>query len=165
MRIGEVEYFDEKNDQWLNLEEYHELNLPSNLMFQKLDLARTALQKHQIAQKLTIYPPYEANLLGYWILEYLEYPIFLQCGNHERNPIKLILVYDHIKEKYTLCYCTIYDDLSDFFIGETGPNGTSLPLELELLIKEEVVIESASIDEILEAIKQEGGNKSSMLQF
>ncbi|MCB0643176.1 MAG: hypothetical protein KDC44_16120, partial [Phaeodactylibacter sp.] len=162
---GEVEYYDEKNDTWINTPEYEQLELPSNLMFRKLDFARKQLQKQQIAQKLTIYPPYEANLLGYWILDYLEYPIFLQCGGDSRQPIKLVLVYDHVKESYALCYCTVYDDLSDFFIGEVGQKGATLPLELELLIKEEVILEDASLDNILEAIKREGGNASSVLQF
>lgn len=155
LRIGQVECYDERLDTWVDEPDYNFEVLPSNYMFTQLQQAQRTLTKRGIPCRLMVYPPYEANLLGYWILDYLEYPIHLDCGAFQFHPIKLILIFDHFKETYGLYYCTIYDDLTDFFAGEFPPPKADYQLELKLLIKEETLIESKSLDAVIEIIAQQ----------
>ena len=168
LRIGketEVEAFSEKDQEWIPYAAQQEDPLPNVVMTEHLRDIQTELKQQKIQTRLLLYPPYEANLLGYWILDYLEYPLILQCHPETRHPIRLILVYDFSLHLYRLFYCTTYDDLSDFFMNDLPAKTEDIQLQLELLIKEELVIETASKEQIIEIIAEQQRGLGSALPF
>lgn len=168
LRIGqevEVEAFLEKDQTWVSYAAQKADPLPNKVMEEALKEIQDELRRQKIQTRLLLYPPYEANLLGYWILDYLEYPLILQCHLETKNPIRLILVYDFSLLLYRLFYCTTYDDLSDFFVCAPLPQHSEIQLQLELLIKEELVAETASKEQMMEIIAEHQRGLGSPLPF
>lgn len=150
-RIGKVEFFDEQHNRWIPGDTYPFDDLPTVRMRKMLEEAAKLLLDQGANCRLVLYPPYEANLIGYWIMEYLEYPLILDCPI-SGSPSRLILAFDTTKNLYRLFRCSVYDDLSDFFHGHILESQSDLPLQLELLIKEETLAESDSPREIARII-------------
>ena len=151
-RIGDVECFDEKTQQWIPKASYPFDELPTQRMESRLKQVKTYLDQWGIASRLVLYPPYEANLIGYWILDYLEYPMLLECPDSSPEPARTVLAFDTIRETYRLYLCSVYDDLSDFFHGSLLESNSQIPLQLELLIKDGLLSESPSAEEIARVI-------------
>lgn len=148
-RIGEVEFFDERKNQWIPREEFSFDDLSTSRMERRLKEVKTLLENWHVSANLALYPPYEANLIGYWILDYLEYPMLLECPiPDDQRPGHLVLAYDTIRDTYKLYFCSVYDDLSDFFYGHMLDSQSHIPFLLDLLIKEDLIAESASAEEI-----------------
>lgn len=147
-RIGDVECFEEKNQLWTPRAQYPFDNLPTQRMEKQLKEVKKHLDQWGIPNKLVLYPPYEANLIGYWILDYLEYPMLLECTGTSIEPTRTILAFDSIRDLYRLYLCSVYDDLSDFFHGSMVEASSAMPLQLELLIKDGLIAESQSAEEI-----------------
>jgi leucyl-tRNA---protein transferase len=147
-RIGPVECFLEKKQQWVPIAGYPFNDLPTERMEINLREVKRHLDDWGMPSQLALYPPYEANLIGYWILDYLEYPMLLECGapdGLDRN--KTIVVFDATRDIFRLLSCSVYDDLTDFFHASLSENPSSFSLQLELLIKEELVTETnAALD-------------------
>ena len=152
LRIGPVQFYSEPTDEWKALSELDAYNLPPARMQRRLEEVRKQLESKGIRSNLFLYPPYEANLIGYWILDYLEYPLLLHCHAHPQHPIRLVLAFDHLQEQYRLFFCSTYDDLTDFFASGKNKGSAQYPSEMELLIKEEVVAESPSAEEMVSII-------------
>ncbi|MFZ2900913.1 MAG: arginine-tRNA-protein transferase [Saprospiraceae bacterium] len=150
-RIGEVEFFDERHNRWIPGDAYPFDDLPTIRMRRMLEEVAEQLLGWGAECRLVLYPPYEANLIGYWIMEYLEYPLILDCPVPE-TPWRLVLAFDTAKNLYRLYRCSVYDDLTDFFHGHILETQSDLPLQLELLIKEETLAESGSSQEIARII-------------
>lgn len=146
-RIGQVEFFDERTNRWIPGETFSFDDLPTVQMRKKLEEVAERLTEWGVACKLALYPPYEANLIGYWIMDYLEYPLILDCPLPE-SPVRLALAFDTTKSMYRLFRCSVYDDLSDFFHAHIAESQSDIPFQLELLIKEETLAESKSAEEI-----------------
>jgi len=147
-RIGAVECFEERSQRWIPRQQYPFDELPTQRMEQRLKLVKAYLDHWNITNKLVLYPPYEANLIGYWILDYLEYPMYLECPGVSPDPTRTVLAYDTIRETYLLYLCSVYDDLSDFFHANLQEATSPIPLQLELLIKDSLLAESPSAVEI-----------------
>lgn len=147
-RIGAVECFEEKSQQWIPKTHYPFGDLPTQRMELRLREVKNYLDAWNLPNKLVLYPPYEANLIGYWILDYLEYPMLLECMDTMLEPTKTILAFDTIRDTYRLYLCSVYDDLSDFFHGSLLDAVTQIPLQLELLIKDGLLAESTSAEEM-----------------
>ncbi|MDV7400569.1 hypothetical protein RZS08_54640, partial [Arthrospira platensis SPKY1] len=77
-RIGDVECFDEKTQTWLPKADYPFDDLPTDRMARRLREVKQYLSQWNLPGRIVLYPPYEANLIGYWILDYLEYPMLLE---------------------------------------------------------------------------------------
>lgn len=153
LRIGKVEYFREESHRWLPYETIDLDLLPNQLMRSKLQEFQQVLDKQDLESILFLYPPYEANLLGYWILDYLDYPLILQLQLKEEGDQRIILGFDYRQHLYLLYQCTIYDNLKDFFLPlmEQGPS--KIPLKFELLIKEKLLTKATTPEEILIFLK------------
>ncbi|MBK8491020.1 MAG: arginine-tRNA-protein transferase [Saprospirales bacterium] len=158
-RIGKVECFDERSQLWVPKPDFSFQNLPTQRMEHSLKEVKGYLDELAIQNTLVLYPPYEANLIGYWILDYLEYPMLLECFiANSTAPKRTVLAYDTIRESFLLYQCSVYDDLSDFFHSSLLDNVTDMPLQLELLIKEDLIAESASGKEMAHIIANLGEN-------
>jgi hypothetical protein len=97
-------------------------------------------------------------------LDYLEYPLILQCGSDLAGVVQLIATYDHLKEKYRLFYCSNYDDLSEFFLGAQMLRKSTYPVQLGLLIKEETILETDSVTELAKAVIDQRQGKPPFLE-
>jgi arginyl-tRNA--protein-N-Asp/Glu arginylyltransferase len=153
LRIGPVEFFREESHQWLPYDTIDHQQLPNQVMHSKLLEFQQIADSRELESNLFLYPPYEANLLGYWILDYLDYPLILQLQLREDSEHQIILGYDYRQGLYLLYLCTVYDNLKDFFLPlmEKGP--TKIPLKFELLIKEKLVMKSADPQMILQQLE------------
>jgi arginyl-tRNA--protein-N-Asp/Glu arginylyltransferase len=160
LRIGEVECFHEKENEWVPYTEFPVSKLQSEILKDRLEAISLRLSVQRTSFQTKLYPPYEANLIGYWILDYLEYPYFIECKAPGIYPYRMILIFDHLKEVYRLVLCSVYDDLSDFFISGGSPPNSSKQLEFGLLIKEEILAESPSADVMAEIIANELNKRS-----
>ncbi|MCB0706332.1 MAG: arginine-tRNA-protein transferase [Saprospiraceae bacterium] len=153
LQIGEVDYYDELTSKW---NPFTNLDL-DNLAPQEIEKALVAfgqkLQEIGLKSHIYLYPPYEANLLGYWILDYLDYPLILEVQNGQAD-MSLILCYDHRSKRYHLYQCTVYDNLDDFFRPFMKIDKPQFPLKFELLIKEKVLLKTHSEAEIILAIQE-----------
>jgi arginyl-tRNA--protein-N-Asp/Glu arginylyltransferase len=163
-RIGEVECYDERSDTWIHETNFNFQQLPPVILNDKLQAAQQALAELNFDSKILLYPPYEANLIGYWVLDYLEYPLILQCGSDLAGVVQLIATYDHLKEKYRLFYCSNYDDLSEFFLGAQMLRKSTYPVQLGLLIKEETILETDSVTELAKAVIDQRQGKPPFLE-
>jgi leucyl-tRNA---protein transferase len=141
-RIGPVECFSEKTQQWIPMQAYPFHDLPTHRMEKRLLEVKEYLDQWGLSCQLVLYPPYEANLIGYWILDYLEYPILLECVQSETDSLRTVVIFDATRDIYRLYLCSVYDDLSDFFHANLPDIDTRIPLLLELLIKEELLSEA-----------------------
>ncbi|MCB9283942.1 MAG: arginine-tRNA-protein transferase [Lewinellaceae bacterium] len=155
-RIGPVECFDEKSQQWIPKQEFPFEDLPTRRMEQALLEVKGYLDEWSIPNNLVLYPPYEANLIGYWILDYLEYPMLLECVSTTLPaPGRMVVAYDTIRDSFLLYQCSVYDDLSDFFHSSLLDSTTNMPLQLELLIKDELLAEVSSGKEMARIIAEQ----------
>lgn len=147
LRIGEVECFDEKTERWLHLSEYPPERLPTRVMEDKLLALSKQLDQANIRNRLMYYPPYEANLLGYWLLEYLEFPLVLLFHTNGFDQLVPIAVYDPYKDLYRIHLCSAFDDLSHVFSRANDRTRGRFPLLNELMIKENTLLETPNVEE------------------
>lgn len=162
LQIGAVDYFNEELFTWEPYESLKESMLFTNIIKQKLEDFKVKLARSGIEAELFLYPPYEANLLGYWILDYLDYPIIILLPGRT-DEYKLVICYDHRQNRYHFYECTVYDSLADFFKPYMDIENAQYPLMLELLLKDQTVIKSSSeqvvldqVSEKVQAIKRSG---------
>ena len=134
-----------------------ESKLFTNVIKQKLGQLKDELVSQGIEAELFLYPPYEANLLGYWILDYLDYPLIILMPGRTKE-YKLVICYDHRQNRYHFYECTVYDSLAAFFNPFMDIEDATYPLMLELLLKDQTVLKSSSeqdtLDQVLETVQE-----------
>ncbi|MBR9923204.1 MAG: GNAT family N-acetyltransferase [Bacteroidetes bacterium] len=154
LQIGPVEYYEESAVSWYPWEEINIEFLPTAVMEKELQRIQKVLTKEGILSKLYLYPPYEANLLGFWILDYLDYPLVLELPLHPGDS-RLIICYDHRNGSFHFYHCTYYNDLGDFFRAYMELDMAEHPIKYELLIKERTLIKTRSENELIKLVKEE----------
>ena len=152
LRIGTVDYYNERLNQWEAYESLDRKDLPTQQMYDQLKRVQKEVAKKGLTCKMVLYPPYEANLLGYWILDYLEFPLVLQFPEDPGHADRLIVAFNHLTLKFHLYHCSAYDDLSDIFLSSTEWTPDSLPYLLKLMIKEEQLAQHEDPSYIAEVI-------------
>ena len=157
LKVGEVEYLDIQSQSWLPYKDMATSNLPHQIMNQALVQAYESLKKINIDSKLMIYPPYEGTIFGLWSLDYLEYPIILEiAASNAQSVVSLVLCFDSVSNSYKLFYCSNFHDLSSYYDGSTDPalaeGGVSHDISWEVKFKDQLLIESADLHEIINII-------------
>jgi len=155
LRIGDVEYFEPKTRQWLPYTTFDYNQVPIQVLKSKLVEIQDFLNRLQISNQKSMYPLYEANMLGYWQENFLEHPLFLMCFPEEKDDYHYhVLTYDLMKEKYLVYQCAESEELSLIFKPNPDytPTNQEFSTVLDLLIKKKLIIESTSLVEVAKAI-------------
>ncbi|MFN7119504.1 MAG: arginine-tRNA-protein transferase [Saprospiraceae bacterium] len=118
LRIGDVQYYNISNDNWLPFKELSLEEVPMQKMQRKLDELQQVFKKNNIPSKQYLYPLFEANLFAFWQTEYFDFPVFLMCYPQEKASSYFIVIYDMHSEAYHLLECTPLDDLM-FYVNES----------------------------------------------
>lgn len=144
LRIGAVEYFDVADRHWKPYSELPAGRTPLSEMEEKLALMNLLLKAHLLPSRCMHYPLFEANLFGFWSAAYLEYPVFLLCVAPPRDAGYVIVVYDVRDGRYKLIRCVPFDDVG-FYLNDTFlQNFSPEHFFTELIIVEEVLLQSAN---------------------
>lgn len=153
LRLGPVSYYQEQHKTWVQGEPLSITPLPHQILYSKLKELQTLFSNASVRSKIFIYPPYEANILGYWVIDYLEYPLFLEIYFDTDFSHRLLVVYDHTMNKYRLLLCSDYEDLSSFFDNPARESIHQPKSEMRLLIKEAVLAQYGTADEVLKFVR------------
>ncbi len=151
-RVGNLEFYDSKSREWLDLEIMERSHLLSEVLKDKLTSAESFLIKRGIPNSQLLYPLFDKKLWGFEADEFLQYPLFICCYPKSNNIHTLTLEYDIFKEVFRLYRVMKIDDASVviYAMFEGYDKETSC---LEFLLKEDLIIETSSIEEIAELIK------------
>lgn len=150
-RIGAVDYYDIKQEKWLLYNKKNPPHAPLKQIELKIEALQKKLQAHMPSKKC-MYPLFEANLFGFWKAPYLEHPMFLWCMPRRINTTYIIVVYDLLKEHYILLRCSQFDDLPFFLKSHPHPSAYLPANFTELLVVEDVLAVSGSLDEMARLI-------------
>ena len=142
LRIGDVEYFDLGSDSWLPWNHLSHQETPLKTMENKLMALHQLLRNTRLPSRYMHYPLFEANIFGFWPGNYVEYPVFLLCAAPPRHSGYVVVVYDVRDQQFKMLRCAPFDDLgfylSDAFLQNFSPEN----FFLELIVLEEVLMES-----------------------
>lgn len=154
MRVGEMDYYAAKSNEWRPYKEFQYNHAPIAILKQKLNEVQHFLNRLQITNEQTIYPLYEANMLGYWEENFLEHPLFLSCFPERKDYLYCVLTYDLRKEKYIVYQCSESEELNFIFQQNTAEldNTGMVNMMFDLLIKKRQLIETDSLVEVAKAI-------------
>ena len=148
LRIGEVNYFDIKRQEWLPIEYLGKEDIPITKMENKLRDMENNLRQMNIPAKVFNYPLFEANLFGFWKAPYFDFPIFLLCHPGKDANSHLVIVFDVRSEMYQLIRCAPFDDLQ-FYFNESYTNSFDRNRYfVELIIVERILATSSDIEDI-----------------
>jgi arginyl-tRNA--protein-N-Asp/Glu arginylyltransferase len=159
LRIGEAEFLDQKNKQWLPIDNLDQEKLPHLEMNDALNVAHAKLSAINIDSKIMIYPPYEGTIFGLWSLDYLEFPIILEIAkSNSESVISLILCYDTKDSSYKLFFCSNFHDLSHYYESldeNSNPNeGVIHPTSWEVKFKDQMIIQSKELEPVIRHIME-----------
>ncbi|MCI5080745.1 MAG: arginine-tRNA-protein transferase [Saprospiraceae bacterium] len=115
LRIGDVEYFDLKNNGWLPYKDLKEEEIPLERIRGQLHLLQKQLKKDGFKPKTYYYPLFEANLFGFWRAQYFDHPMMLLINADTHQNSFLIAVYNLEADSFQLLQCSIFDDLQFYF--------------------------------------------------
>ncbi len=142
LRIGDVEHYDLGKGDWQPYTGHATAGTPLHTMEQKLTHLHQLLRMARLPSRYMHYPLFEANLFGFWAAPYLEYPVFLLCAAPPRHSGYVIVVFDVRDSHFKLLHCAPFDDvgfyLSDAFLQNFSPEH----FFLELIVLEELLLES-----------------------
>lgn len=151
-RVGELEFYDSRTKTWLNISELKEDYLLSQILEKKLKDAGIYLQKNGIPNQRKLYPLFDKKLWGFEADEFLQYPLFINCYPSTDNVHTLTLEYDLFKKVFRLYRVLRIDDASVviYAMFEGYDKKSSC---LEFLLKEDLLIETDSIEKVARIIK------------
>ncbi len=154
IRIGKVDYYEAKNNEWLPFLGYEKHDIPVIILKDKLREVSSFLNRIQINSQKMIYPLYEANMLGYWQENFMEHPLFILCFPEREDYFFQVLTYDLRKEKYLVYQCAPSEELSVMFEkrDDWNPTQGEFDLMMDLIVKKRILFESDSVAEIAKAI-------------
>lgn len=154
LRLGPVAYYADETGEWIDADPMAIQTLPHKAMEQALLQVQSLLKARYLNSTLRIYPPYEANILGYWVLDYLEYPTFLDVSApHRLNMNELItVVFNHTSKEYIVLACERYEDLSGFFEEPVRRTRIQSWVELDLLVKNQIIGICQSPEEVVDIV-------------
>ncbi len=110
LRVGDVEFLEFKSKAWKSFPEFKEDEIPINKMTARLKELGGLLINEKIDFKIKFNPYFESNIIEYWPLPYLEYPIILcleKVGQNENS--HLVIIYNFIDGKYQALQCKLFD--------------------------------------------------------
>lgn len=102
LRIGEVDFYKAKEDEWLPFPKMKKTDLPSEVIENQLVKMGMVLKMHAIDYKIYFYPLFDKGYMNHiGELQELEAPLFIQLQTPINNQ-KLVIDYDLQKHCYKL---------------------------------------------------------------
>lgn len=115
LRIGDVDYYDLRTNNWLPFSELPAEEIPVTRMEQELQNLKRIFRQHNIACQLKFYPLFESNLFGFWQAPYFDYPILLHCFPQPSASRFIMGVFDVRHLSFHLLQCSLLEDFQFFF--------------------------------------------------
>ena len=112
-RIGNCDFLEFKSKAWRPIKTLQEGEIPINKMYGQLEELGNLLAAKKIDFAIKYNPYFEANIIEYWPLPYLEYPVLIQIGLDARsvaNKPYLVIVYNFVEEKYMALSCKLFNE-------------------------------------------------------
>jgi leucyl-tRNA---protein transferase len=152
-RIGKVDYFDLRSNDWIPLDETALVETPLQRMRVKLEIFRQAALTERLDLPIQFYPLFEANIFGYPALPFFDYPILLYGGKTRNEDGHLVVVFDPRSSQYQLILCSNFDYamfyFNDSFVNTYKPDRHFL----ELILVEEVLESNVEPGMIINALR------------
>ena len=111
LRIGDVEFLEFKSKAWKPFQVFQEKEIPVNKMSSHLEKLGKQLSLENVSFIIKFNPYFESNIIEYWPLPYLEYPIIMYLQNEEfmTQNSYLVVIYNFIDNKYQALQCKLFD--------------------------------------------------------
>ena len=111
LRVGDVEFLEFKSKAWKAFPNFQKEEIPINKMTDRLEELGTELKREKIDFDIRFNPYFESNIIEYWPLPYLEYPIVLYLKTKELTAEGsfLVIIYNFIDGKYQALQCKLFD--------------------------------------------------------
>lgn len=112
-RIGKCDFLEFKSKAWRPVPMLKEEEIPINRMYNRLENLGNLLAAQKVNFFIKYNPYFEANIIEYWPLPYLEYPILIQIGLDDRsvaNKTYLVVVYNFVEEKFMALSCKLFNE-------------------------------------------------------
>lgn len=109
LRIGEVDYFDLRKGLWLPFKSLDPAGYPLTLMRSKLQQLSTMLEIRKVPHKIVNYPLFEARIVEFWPLNFIEFPVFILCELPLPEGRYWIVIFDFVQEIYSILQCTNFN--------------------------------------------------------
>ncbi len=121
IRIGNVDYFDYYQQQWLPLNQLNLKYLPSRLLKRRMETVQYYLDRAGIQSEIYFFPPYESSGVDPFLKDMLKHPIFLRCISPKFKQYEVFATYNLKREVYELAIYYNMDNFSDWIIGHNRP--------------------------------------------
>jgi arginine-tRNA-protein transferase len=112
LRVGKSEYFNLGTQQWLPIHKFDPEKTPIQKLAEKLDLIQGKMDQLGINTRIWHYPYFEARMIEYWPVMYLEYPIFLELyPQREKGGDYEVVIYDLFQDIFVKLSCKVFETL------------------------------------------------------
>lgn len=152
LRVGEVDYFDIFKKDWQPWSELENKALISEILKTKLAALQSELSQRGVHTQKILYPLYDRDVVGHEREYFVYYPMFLSCYHHKSNHRFLLIEYDLYENTYRLSRARKHEDSFSYLSYMLYEDYDEQTTFLEFLVREEVYIETNSVDLLTERI-------------
>ena len=134
LRIGELEYFDNRTGAWHDWETFDESKLDGVDMLEKLRELKEALDLRNIKNRILLNPIYEIEL---WKLEphfHFGFPIYIEAYSSQFRDRSLNFVYNPDEQMYRFIPCFMMQDITRHFPSSDLPDAIPNAEELQGMV-------------------------------
>ncbi|HHH49965.1 MAG TPA: hypothetical protein ENK52_03190, partial [Saprospiraceae bacterium] len=152
LRIGDVEYYDPKDQHWKDWNKFDLNQLPINLLNNKFKTLSQFLNQAGIPHQKIFYPLFEEELIEYQGKRFIKFPILLSCYHKNENLFPLILEYDLMKGCYRLSHCIVIDNHISVYTSDLASRYGCDLCCLSFLYEATCLLETNNFEEIKKEI-------------
>lgn len=111
LRVGDVEFLEFKSKAWKSFQDFQNEEIPVNKMSNNLEKLGEELSSEGVSFIIKFNPYFESNIIEYWPLPYLEYPIIMYLENEQPKVQNsyIVIIYNFIDNKYQALQCKLFD--------------------------------------------------------
>lgn len=155
LRIGGVEFFDARSNEWLPYNQLSEEHLFSRVLQNKLSELNHFLLDYNFPIKLTLYPLYDKKLFGVADDNFIRSPLFLNIYPDNPNAFQLIVEYNLFEQVYQIKEVFRLDDAYVMIqkLFEDYDKETSC---LNFLMEEHLLLETNNYDTLAKVLSAYG---------
>ncbi|MEM9820390.1 MAG: arginine-tRNA-protein transferase [Bacteroidota bacterium] len=154
LRIGPVDFYNNKNNQWEPYEQLVFDETPSEDMKHQLQQFQKVLEKAGIPNKLVLYPLYDKELYGFERIRFVRYPLFVSCRHSRSHKNLLIVTFDLDEREYRLSLAKKIDDALSYLTYILFEGYEDNESYLEFLEHKELLLKTADLELLLTAAKK-----------
>ena len=157
MKIGDVEYYDFLNGEWIDKDRFYQKDIMVDRLMNKLFDLNSHLRLKNIKNSVFLYPFYEASMFYFELDNYLKHPVYIEIGDIPDQPgsqaiaqNRLLVVFDLFKDMYQVIICKRLIDI-DPIIALTNFTFQNL------LMEEECIFESSDVTAVCKLLSDYDG--------